>query len=201
VPRKNVDLDRILQVSVALADANGFDALTLASVAEQLGIRIPSLYNHVDGLSGLREALTLWTLRQLAEQLRRSAVGKSGDDAVLAVSHAYRAFARAHPGIYTVTQRAHPDNAEISAAGAEVVDVLIMVLAPYGFSDDDTIHAVRVWRSVVHGFVDLETKGGFGIPLDVDETFRRLMMATLGGLKALSQRGSENGTVENELLV
>jgi AcrR family transcriptional regulator len=189
VARKNVDLDRILQVSIALADANGFEALTLASVAGQLGIRIPSLYNHVDGLTGLREGLTLWALRQLGEQMRRSAVGKAGDEAVLAVSHAYRAFARAHPGVYVTTQAAHPENALISAAGAEVVDVLIAVLAPYGFSDDNMIHAVRVWRSVVHGFVDLEIRGGFGIPLDVDETFRRLLMATLGGLKALKSGG------------
>ncbi len=185
-PRKHIDLDRIVQVAVVLADAQGFDALTLASVAEQLDIRLPSLYNHVDGLTGLREALTLWGLRQSGEQMRRAAVGRSGDDAVLAVSNAYRAFAHAHPGIYTATQRAHPDNAELSAAGAEVVDVLIAVLRPYGFSDDDMIHAVRVWRSVIHGFVDLETHGGFGIPLDIDDTFRRLMMATLGGLNALA---------------
>jgi AcrR family transcriptional regulator len=192
--KRNIDLNRVVQVGVTLADERGFEAVTLASVAEQLGIRIPSLYNHVDGLNGLRDQLSLWMLRQMADQMRRAAVGRSRDEAVLAVSNAYRAFARAHPGVYAATQRARPDSAEISAAGAEVVDVLITVLQPYGFSDDDMIHAVRVWRSVVHGFVDLETHGGFGIPLDVDETFRRLMMATLGGLNALSAASSQAGS-------
>ena len=34
---------------------------------------------------------------------------------------------------------------------------------------------VRAVRSVVHGFATLEAEGGFGLPLDCDESFRRMI--------------------------
>ncbi|NJK33124.1 MAG: helix-turn-helix transcriptional regulator [Deltaproteobacteria bacterium] len=68
VPRtKSIDLDRVIQTAAALADEHGYDAVTLARVAEQLGIRIPSLYNYISGLDGLRREMALWALRQLGD--------------------------------------------------------------------------------------------------------------------------------------
>lgn len=183
--RKHIDRQRVLEASIALADGRGFEAVTLASVADQLGIRIPSLYNHVSGLPGLRHEMTLWGMRQLGDHMRRAAVGKAGDDAIISVAHAYRAFAHAHPGIYSATLRAAtPDEPELAAASQDVLEVVLAVLAPYGFSPDDTLHVVRGLRSLLHGFVDLEIAGGFGLALDQDESFRRLVHLFVQGLRA-----------------
>jgi hypothetical protein len=48
---------------------------------------------------------------------------------------------------------------------------------------DDAVHAVRGLRALVHGFVTLETAGGFGFPLDRDESFRRLLATFAAGLR------------------
>lgn len=187
-PRKSINSQKVVQTAVALADANGFEAVTLASVAEALGIRIPSLYNHVAGLPGLRYEMRLWGLRLLAEHIRRAAVGKSGDEGVGSVASAYRAFAHAHPGIYAVTLRApDPDEHDLIAVGQEIIDVLFAILRPYGFDDEDMLHAIRAFRSVLHGFVDLETSGAFKMALDLDESFRRLVEGFIGGLHARQQ--------------
>ncbi|MGB8644293.1 MAG: TetR-like C-terminal domain-containing protein [Anaerolineae bacterium] len=45
------------------------------------------------------------------------------------------------------------------------------------------MHAVRALRSVVHGFATLEVAGGFGLPLDCDESFRRLVQMLIKGLQ------------------
>ncbi len=45
-----------------------------------------------------------------------------------------------------------------------------------------TIHMVRILRSALHGFVSLELGQGFGLPLDLDETFRRLLDLIVTGL-------------------
>jgi len=190
--RKYINLQRIIETAIALADAQGFEAVTLASVAEQLGIRIPSLYNHVNGLPGLRREMTLWGVRRLTEQVRRAATGKAGDEAVLSTAHAYRAFAHAHPGIYALTLRApSPDEPDLVAAGQEILEVILAVLQSYGLSEEDRLHAVRGLRSVLHGFVDLETRGGFRLPLDRDESFRRLVEVFIQGLHA--QQGRSEG--------
>ena len=184
-PRKRLNLQRVVETAIRLADEHGFEAVTLASVAEQLGIRIPSLYNHVEGLPGLRYQMRLWGLRQLTEDTRRAAVGKAGDEAIFAIASAYRAFAHAHPGIYAVTLRApDSDEHELASSGQEIIDTLFAVLQPYGFGEEDMLHAIRAMRSVMHGFVDLETSGGFKMALDLDESFRRLVQGFVEGLHA-----------------
>src|SRR6185503_16650134 len=141
--RKHIDFQRVLETAIALADEKGLDALSLADVAGQLGIRIPSLYNHISGLPGLRYEMNVWAVRQLVEQIRRAAVGKSGGDAIMSVAQAYRAFALAHPGVYPLTPRAPaPDQPELIAAAQELLDIVLAVLDPYGFNEEDKLHAI-----------------------------------------------------------
>lgn len=181
--RKNVDLERVLQTAITLADESGLEAVTLKTVAERLGIQIPSLYNHISGLPGLRYEMNLWGVRQLTDMMRRAAVGKSGDNAIISIAHAYRSFALQHPGVYPLTPRAPTaDQPELIAAAAELLDIVLAVLEPYGFSEEDKLHAVRALRSVMHGFVGLEAAGGFGMNLDREESFRRLLQWFIVGL-------------------
>lgn len=182
--RKHIDPNLVVQTAIQLADANGFEAVTLAAVAEQLGIRIPSLYNHVSGLPGLRYQMNLWALQEMGNLLRRAAVGKAGAEAILSMAAAYRTFALAHPGVYRLTIRAAtPDEPELAAAGQEILDVLLAVLHPYGLSTEDMLHTVRGLRSVLHGFIDLEISAGFGMALDRDESFQRLLHGFIAGIE------------------
>lgn len=180
--RVGLDHAAVVRAAAALADEVGLEGLTLATLAEHLGVRAPTLYHYVDGLAGLRRELTLLALHELAARLGRAVMGKAGDDAILALAQEYRAFVKERPGLYAATVRAHPGDAEIEIAGGEVVDIVVRALAAYQLQGDDAIHMVRVLRSVLHGFATLESAGGFGMPLAVDETFRRLMETLLLGL-------------------
>lgn len=182
---KKITPEHIVETAISLANAHGYDAVTLASVAEQLGIRVPSLYNHVDGLAGLHQAITLWGLRTLAERLRDAVIGKAGDDAVRGLAHAYRDFALANRGVYATTLRADTtDHPEIASAAAAVLNTVLAVLAAYRLSEEEALHAVRGMRALMHGFVDLEVLGGFGMPLSVDESFQRIVELFIIGLNA-----------------
>jgi AcrR family transcriptional regulator len=175
----------VAETAGRLADRDGLDALTLGAVAAELGVRTPSLYNHVDGLPGLRRALALRGLAELGEAIRDAAVGRSADDAVIALADAYRAFARRRPGVYAALQRApDPDDAEVAAAGARLLEPIFAALRGYGLEGDDAVHGARALRSALHGFVELERLGGFGIDLDLDESYRRTVAAVAAGLRA-----------------
>jgi AcrR family transcriptional regulator len=180
---RSVGIDRAQVVAVAaeLADAHGLDQLTLAQVAARLGVRLPSLYNHVDGLAGLRHQLALLGLRQLLERTSRAAIGKAADAAVIAICQAYRSYVLEHPGVYATTVRA-PDDPELQQLGQAIIEVILAVLEPYGLDEAAAIHAVRGLRSVVHGFATLELAGGFGMPLDRDESFLWLLRTYVAGL-------------------
>ena len=155
--RRGLDRARVVDAAVAIADADGLEAVTLARVAAALGVRSPSLYNHVDGRDGLIRGVAARATRELATTLRRAATGRSGRAAIAAVAQAQRDYARAHPGRYAATVPA-------PAAG------------------DDLIHAVRALRSAVHGFAAIEASGGFALAVDADESFRRLVAALATGL-------------------
>ncbi len=189
--RAGLDRASIVDAAAALADAaaEGLDELTLAALAARLGVRTPSLYNHIAGLPGLRRELALEGTRELGRRIGRAAIGKASDEAVTTMAEAYRAFVKERPGLYAASVRApDPADADLQAAAREVVDVILTVLAPYGLRDDEALHAVRGLRALAHGFATLEAAGGFGLPLDRDESFRRLVATFVEGLRRHKDR-------------
>ena len=67
--RKKLDQAGVLDAAARLADEHGYQNLTLAMLASELGIRSQSLYAHVDGLQGLRDGLALRGQAVLADDL------------------------------------------------------------------------------------------------------------------------------------
>jgi len=183
--RAGLDTDAVVAAAAALADAEGLESVTLARLASTLGVRSPSLYAHVDGLDDLRRRLAVRGALELAAALQKAVAGRSRADALSALADAYRAYARAHPGSYAALQRAPAlGDAEGAVAATGVVDVVLAVLRGYDLEGDDAIHAVRIVRAALHGFVTLETGGGFGLPLALDDSYARLVDVLDRGLHA-----------------
>ena len=115
----------------------------------------------------------------LGARLGHAALGKSGDEAVIALAQAFRAFVKEHSGLYALTVRSagasEPPAEDLAAAEDEVVAIVLAVLAGYGLTGHAAVHAARGLRAIVHGFATLEVGGGFGLPLEVDESFQWLV--------------------------
>ena len=186
-PRAGLDKERVVRAAAELLNAEGPAALTLNRLAKRLGVQTPSLYNHVDGLPGLQYELALLNVSSVDERLEQAAIGRSGAVALRAIAQAYREYIKESPGVYMTSLQASRNQAEISPeleeAEERVVAVVLAVVASFGLSGEDGLHAVRGLRSVVHGFASLEVAGGFGLPLDLDESFRRLVEMFIGGLQ------------------
>ncbi|WP_191413576.1 TetR/AcrR family transcriptional regulator [Salinibacterium sp. ZJ450] len=170
---------------VDVAGPDGFATLTLSALAQRTGVAVPSLYKHVASLADLRQAMGVEAVRDLTRTCAQAAIGRSGDDAVSALAHAIRDFAKAHPARYAAAQSAagfgdNPDHAE---AAAETVRVIASVLRGYAIPSDRMVDAIRAIRSAVHGFVMLELGGGFGMPDDLDDSFDSLVGMLTSGLK------------------
>ncbi|RLQ92268.1 TetR/AcrR family transcriptional regulator [Falsibacillus albus] len=186
MPRAGLDEATVLQAAMEIADEQGLDALVLAKLAKKLGVRTPSLYNHIDGLMGLRKKLTVYGLESLSESLTQSAVGKSKEDAVRSLAEAFIHFARRHPGLYEAAERSpHWDGEEIQTASKKVLDPIIQVFQAFGIENEGLqVHLIRGFRSLVHGFASIEQQGGFGMPVEVDESFQVVIDTYLDGIKS-----------------
>ncbi|WCT56636.1 WHG domain-containing protein [Paenibacillus kyungheensis] len=182
-PRTGLSLHSILQAATELADERGWNEVTLTILAQKLGVRSPSLYNHVNGLPGLRREMALTGLDQLKDALMRAAVGRSEDKAIREMSRAYLEFARAHPGLYEATfYTSDIDDAEINDSKHQMLELFMQVLNGFDLNEEALIHAIRGLRSVLHGFSSLERIGGFGLNVDINQSFELIINTFLQGL-------------------
>jgi AcrR family transcriptional regulator len=184
-------LEQVVEAAAEIADRDGLGALSLASLASRLGVRSPSLYNHVDGLAGLRRQLTLRASGLLAAQLAGSVDGLEGPAALRAIAEQLRSFAHRHPGLYdSFLPAPTPDeDPEVAAALREPVTVVGSVLAGMDVDPMTVIPLIRALRASVHGFVDLELRGGFGLPDDINDSFTTTINLVIDAIAAHSTTG------------
>jgi AcrR family transcriptional regulator len=190
-PRSNLTKELVVQAAADLLNTEGLDALSLNRLAKILDIRTPSLYNHVDGLPGLMRELSILNARGLAERLSEAAIGQSGPELVMSVMQAYRSYIKEFSGLYLSTLRVsgmqEEVDPELEKEETRSLKVALAVMASFGLQGEDAIHAVRAFRSLVHGFATLEVYGGFGMPLDLNESFVRLVDLFIAGLQKQEQ--------------
>jgi AcrR family transcriptional regulator len=187
VPRAGLSRTAVTEIAVRIVDDSGIDGMSLAAVAAEAGVAVPSLYKHIGSLADLRRAVAVVALRELTRRAAAATVGRSGEDALRALGHAIRAFATERPGLYAATQVApHADDAgdsEQLAAAADAVEIVAAVLRGFGLPEAMLVPAVRTVRSAVHGFVDLSAHAGFGLPDDLDRSFDTLLDVLVAGLR------------------
>ncbi|MFH0071168.1 TetR/AcrR family transcriptional regulator [Peribacillus sp. NPDC056705] len=188
-PRPGIDRLHLLQTAAELADESGFHTITLAALAGRLGVRSPSLYNHIDGLPGLHQALTLCGLQVLQQQLLNVLAGRSGEDALRQACLTYVHFARTRPGLYEAAlQPILPEQREIQQVGDQIVELLLQVLAPFSLERAEALHTVRMLRSLCHGFASLERAGQFALDLDRNASLEFMITVFIDGLNLHEER-------------
>lgn len=176
-------MQTILEAAAELADQEGVHGLTLASISKKLNVRPPSLYNHIEGLGGIRTELAVWGLTSLYEEMAISIQGAQKDEAVCNMARAYIDFAKKRPGLYAATLlKPAGEDKRIEEAGGQIVNLALSVLKPYDLDSVSAIHAVRGLRSIMHGFAALMHNRAFGLPYDIEDSLEMAICAFLAGL-------------------
>lgn len=186
LPRSGLSAKRIVECALSLVDESGADALTLTAVASRAGVAAPSLYSHIRSLAELRSLLAAWALDQLAGRLRHAVLGRSADDAVRALMLELRAFALENPRRYTLLPLQPAGDPLLESGAQDLLEVFRASLRGYRLDRGALVHAVRRIRAATDGFVRLEIGGGFGLPEDVETSYRLLVEAILASLPAAS---------------
>ena len=97
MPKKGLNQTVIIQAAAGLAEQKGLENITLRELADALGVKTASLYNHLNGMPELNVRLAELALSKLDTEVRNAAVGRSREDALMAIAHAYREFAEKSP--------------------------------------------------------------------------------------------------------
>ena len=183
--KRGLDTQTILNAAAELAEEKGLENVSLLQVAEKLGVKSPSLYNHLSGLQELSSGIAKLAITRLEDAVRSAAVGRSKRDALTEIASAYRRFAKENPELYKAILRfpSYHDSG-IQEAGHAVVRILYQVMEPYHYSKEETLHFVRGFRSTLHGFVSLEEAGFFqSTEANVEESYKQLVSRLISTLK------------------
>ncbi len=165
----------MIEEAAALADEAGAEAVTLAALADRLGVRSQSLYAHVEGLDGLRHDLAVLGQNALADRLGRAVMGRSGEDALRALCNAYAGFAAERPGLYACSQRAPGDDSELARTSDAATEPWRAVLRSFGLSKTEIEHFHRALWAALHGFVTLRAQGLMTRTASPDRSFALLV--------------------------
>lgn len=184
-----VGLDRATVVATAgaIVDRDGTAGLTMTRLADELGIRLPSLYAHVRGQLDLRRELWMWAVGDLGDRLGDVVMGRSGEEALFAIATELRDYARRHPGRYQLTlDPPVPLDDEAAAVRRRANAPFRAVIRSFGLDEKSGAHVGRAVRSAIHGFVTLESMNSIGDE-GTDESFRHMVELLSRGLRPQPQ--------------
>jgi AcrR family transcriptional regulator len=113
--------ERIVETAIELADAEGFEAVTLRRIAGELGVHVTSLYNHV----ATREAVTDAIVDRLIAEANLPQAPENWEDWVRGFFEEVTALAARHPGAFAAFQLRPVQRAESLVSFESALDAFM----------------------------------------------------------------------------
>jgi hypothetical protein len=175
--------DPNFSVQELLNQPTRWDQLIAADLSNEIRAM---LAEKVDTIPEMRRFLAIKGYRDLHQSLKAAAAGKTGEEALRTVAFAMRAYANDRPGLSAATfGNPAVDSPEWRHEGESLGRFVLGILAGVGLTGDPAIHALRILRALVRGFVLHEMAYSFAEPLDFDETYGSAVDVYIRGLSAL----------------
>ena len=151
---------RIVAAARVIAEREGWDAVTIRRLADEIEYSQPVLYSHFENRDAIVAAVAVEGFQELAVALREAASGSTGRNALKNVAMAYLAFALGHPGLYEA-MFILPTDLRFAEAGTRPelragFEALAAVVAP--FCVDVDVVTETFWAAL-HGLAALERSG------------------------------------------
>lgn len=186
--------DQILEKAREIVENEGAGQLSLHELSSALGVKAPSLYRYFPSKTDLLRALNLQTVRQMIASMH-AAASEDGDSQrqLLAMSHAWRAFAQANPMAYALAfthpnPELRPDDKLLEALVIPIQQVMVEISG-----EEHSLAALRGLWALLHGFMVLELNGQFRRRGDLDAAF---VCSVKAYLKGWSQEETDHRNTE-----
>jgi AcrR family transcriptional regulator len=148
-----IDRRLVLEASLAIADADGLDAVTMGAVARRLGVTPMALYRHVANKGDLLDGV----VESLLDEIPTPAEGAPWDEQLALMARSLRTIARRHPAVFPLLLQlpASTDNARRAR------DHVHRALAEAGVPAGEIARVERLVSTMILGFAASEASGRF----------------------------------------
>jgi AcrR family transcriptional regulator len=161
----------IVAAAREILEAHGHAGLTMQAVADQVGVRAPSLYKRVRNRDDLVRLVAEATIQDLGERLHAIPVSADARTDLAELARAFRGFAHARPTAYRlifgwgpVTVPTDPDL--LARAAAPVLRIAADLAGP-----ENALEAARTLTAWANGFISMELAGAFNLGGDIESAF------------------------------
>lgn len=154
---------RIIEAAAAVADASGLRAVSMRSVAKELGVEAMSLYHHVASKDALLDALVDWVFEQIATP----GVEDPWREAMVQRSRSARAVLSQHPWALGMLESRPTPGRPLLVHHDRVLGCLMSS----GFTATLATHAFSVLDAYVYGFALTEASLPFPPGDGAEEAF------------------------------
>ncbi|MEM5310576.1 TetR/AcrR family transcriptional regulator [Paraburkholderia sp. JHI869] len=152
---------RIIAVARAIAEREGWDAVTVRRLAVEIEYSQPVLYSHFENRDAIVTAVAIEGFQELTVALREAADGSSGqENAIENVAMAYLGFASRCTALYEAMFTLPTDlrfaDAETRPELRAGFEAIASVVAPFCANVDDV---TETFWAALHGLAELERSG------------------------------------------
>jgi len=157
-------LEAIVAAACELLESEGIAALTMNAVAQQVGVRAPSLYKRVENRDRLIQLVAEATLTDLAERLD----GKRG---VADIARVFRVFGKERPAAFQLVLTPAPGTPTADDSFRQAATQAILSAAGELAGEEHKLEAARLVVAWATGFISMELNGAFQLGGNVDDAW------------------------------
>lgn len=187
MPRTGLSKDDITKVAVKLANENGLSYLSITTLAEALGIKKPSLYNHMNSIDDVLRDIMIYGWKKVSYELTADITGKDPRESLRIYATRIYEYSIANPGVFEAMlwYNKYLDPELLDATEG---------LYNFFFAQTDSLfitreianHLLRTYRAFLEGFIMLEIHNAFGNPISIQDSFRISLDVLLKGMHQYS---------------
>lgn len=175
--------EKIIKITSDIANQKGLSSISLKVIAEELGIKTPSLYNHIESLDDLLRGVAHVGMREMNDKMKESVIGKIGDESIIVVGVEYFKYIIVNPGIYEVIQWVGwHRNDETNFILSDYQELLKKLIRSCNFREEKIEDILTLITSIFHGYSSLELAKALEDKEDVLLKFEENLDVVLSGL-------------------
>lgn len=176
--------EKVIAEAGALANEQGLRAVTITNLAKYLGIKKPSLYNHIKDQEDILNEIMIYGWKQISDEICPRIITEDAKEAIQELSQEIYKYAMTNPGIFEAMlwQNSYKSDS-LAAATQGIYQFFFSQTDKLGIERDMANHLLRTYRSILEGFILLVIHDSFGNPVSIEESFRISIDLFINGLE------------------
>lgn len=176
--------EKVIEQAGKLANEKGLNAVTITALAEYLGIKKPSLYNHIKDQNDIWYGIMLTGWRIISDELCSGIKESDPKSALKALARGIYEFAINNPGIFEAILWCNCYATEELVNTTKGLYVFFFEQTDkLSINKENANHLLRTFRSLVEGFSLLVIHSSFGNPIPINESFEISMEVFVNGIE------------------